>query len=246
MSSVPIVFNISCACLLTLLFLYRCGNYRRQHPITTGAVFIAWSFSVLIVFLLPLDISLVRLQGVSNVGNQRFSRRRISSAKGTKLQRMTPALVRGRTSIRSLITSSGGLSTGHRSFSLGESKRTTTLSDWRVAFVSLGWSCPSCSRSAGQVGSLGPSASSHGPFLSPRRILLERKDSLCSAHESDLLRHLAVNLRHSSHLRCHELSDGRAEFQGNIALRPPAREIDALHRSLSWLPVPPGVYFCSC
>jgi hypothetical protein len=60
MSSVAIVFNVCFACLITLIFLYRCGNYRRQHPITTGAVFIAWSFSVLIVFLLPLDISLVR------------------------------------------------------------------------------------------------------------------------------------------------------------------------------------------
>jgi hypothetical protein len=58
MSSVALVFNIIFSCLITLIFLYRCGNYRRQHPITTGAVFISWSFSVLFVFLLPLDISL--------------------------------------------------------------------------------------------------------------------------------------------------------------------------------------------
>jgi hypothetical protein len=61
MSSIPLLFNIIFACVITLIFLYRCGNYRRQHPITTGAVFIAWSFSVLFVFLLPLDISLVNI-----------------------------------------------------------------------------------------------------------------------------------------------------------------------------------------
>ncbi|CAF4487651.1 unnamed protein product [Rotaria socialis] len=31
--------------------------YRRQHPLTTGAVFISWFFSILFVFLLPLDNS---------------------------------------------------------------------------------------------------------------------------------------------------------------------------------------------
>ncbi|CAF1544233.1 unnamed protein product [Rotaria magnacalcarata] len=30
---------------------------RRQHPLTTGAVFISWFFSILFVFLLPLDNS---------------------------------------------------------------------------------------------------------------------------------------------------------------------------------------------
>ena len=61
MSSLPLVFNILISCLITLIFLYRCGNYRRQHPITTIAVFISWAFSVMFVFLLPLDISLVRI-----------------------------------------------------------------------------------------------------------------------------------------------------------------------------------------
>ena len=61
MSSAPLVFNIIIACLIALIFLYRCGNYRRQHPITTGAVFISWAFSVLFIFLLPLDISSVNI-----------------------------------------------------------------------------------------------------------------------------------------------------------------------------------------
>ncbi|CAF0735064.1 unnamed protein product [Adineta steineri] len=58
MSSIALIFDVIFSCLITLTFLYRCGNYRRQHPITTGAVFISWSFSVLFIFLLPLDISL--------------------------------------------------------------------------------------------------------------------------------------------------------------------------------------------
>lgn len=59
MSSAALIFDILFSFTITLVFLYRCGNYRRQHPITTGAVFISWSFSILFVFLLPLDISLV-------------------------------------------------------------------------------------------------------------------------------------------------------------------------------------------
>ncbi len=64
MSSVALVFNIIFSCLITLIFLYRCGNFRQQHPITTGAVFISWTFSVLFVLLLPLDISLVNIYSI--------------------------------------------------------------------------------------------------------------------------------------------------------------------------------------
>jgi hypothetical protein len=59
MSSVALIFNLIFSCIITLIFLYRCGNYRRQHPITTIAVFISWFFSILFIFILPLDISLV-------------------------------------------------------------------------------------------------------------------------------------------------------------------------------------------
>lgn len=59
MSSIAFIFDIIFSCLITLFLLYRCGNYRKQHPITTITVFIAWFFSVLFVFILPLDISLV-------------------------------------------------------------------------------------------------------------------------------------------------------------------------------------------
>ncbi|CAF1331510.1 unnamed protein product [Adineta ricciae] len=66
MSSVALVFDIIASCLIALIFLYRCGNYRRQHPITTVAVFISWSFSVSFIFLLPLDISLAAYRECSN------------------------------------------------------------------------------------------------------------------------------------------------------------------------------------
>ncbi|CAF0873038.1 unnamed protein product [Rotaria sp. Silwood1] len=62
MSSVALIFDIIFSCLITLIFLYRCGNYRRQHPLTTVAVYISWAFSILFVFLLPLDISLAAYQ----------------------------------------------------------------------------------------------------------------------------------------------------------------------------------------
>ncbi|CAF0997675.1 unnamed protein product [Rotaria sordida] len=58
MSSFAFIFDIIFSCIITLILLYRCGNYRRQRPITTGAVFIAWFFSFLMVFILPFDISL--------------------------------------------------------------------------------------------------------------------------------------------------------------------------------------------
>ncbi|UJR07691.1 hypothetical protein I4U23_011976 [Adineta vaga] len=62
MSSIAFIFDIIFSLITTLILLYRCGNYRRQHPVTTITVFIAWFFSILIVFILPLDISLAIYQ----------------------------------------------------------------------------------------------------------------------------------------------------------------------------------------
>jgi hypothetical protein len=59
MSSAAFIFDIILSCLITLIFLYRCGNFRRQHPITTFTVFVSWFFSIIFVFVLPLDVSLV-------------------------------------------------------------------------------------------------------------------------------------------------------------------------------------------
>ena len=156
MSSVALLLNIFFGCFITSIFLYRCGNYRRQHPITTGAVFIAWSFSVLIVFLLPLDISLVKT--LSFVIRLRSISFRLPTKNVDRTERSVKIRIsrpwnrvrnRGRTSIRSPTKFSGESSTGHPNFSLG-----TDLSiESRVkgAKLVLGLFCRLCSRFAKQV-----------------------------------------------------------------------------------------------
>lgn len=55
--SAEIVF----AFVLTIAILNRYGNWKTQNIVVTTAVLIAWYFSLLIVFVLPIDISLVSL-----------------------------------------------------------------------------------------------------------------------------------------------------------------------------------------
>lgn len=43
----------------TAFTLYRYGNMRKQHAIVTLATLVAWYFSFIIVFVLPLDVSAV-------------------------------------------------------------------------------------------------------------------------------------------------------------------------------------------
>lgn len=52
-----LVFSICSAFILSIGFLYRYGNIPRQHPLVTISVLLAWSFSFLIVFTIPLDIT---------------------------------------------------------------------------------------------------------------------------------------------------------------------------------------------
>lgn len=54
-----LVFSICSAFILSTGFLYRYGNIPRQHPLVTVSVLFAWSFSFLIVFTIPLDITAV-------------------------------------------------------------------------------------------------------------------------------------------------------------------------------------------
>ena len=60
MSVAPFVVELVVAAVITLCLLHQYGNWRKQHLIVTIAVFIAWYFSFLIVFVLPLDVSAVR------------------------------------------------------------------------------------------------------------------------------------------------------------------------------------------
>jgi len=56
-----LVFAICCAFITSIGFLYRYGNIRNQHPLVSVSVVVAWSFSFLIVFTIPLDITAVSL-----------------------------------------------------------------------------------------------------------------------------------------------------------------------------------------
>ena len=59
MSVAPFTVEVVLVCLVTLYVLHQYGNLRKQHYIVTGAVFISWFFSFLIIFVLPLDVSSV-------------------------------------------------------------------------------------------------------------------------------------------------------------------------------------------
>ncbi|KAK2554648.1 G-protein coupled receptor-associated protein LMBRD2 [Acropora cervicornis] len=57
MSVAPFTVEMIFVFLLTLCLLHQYGNWRKQHWLVTIAVFVAWYFSFLIVFILPLDVS---------------------------------------------------------------------------------------------------------------------------------------------------------------------------------------------
>ena len=59
MSVAPFTVEMIFVFLLTLCLLHQYGNWRKQHWLVTIAVFVAWYFSFLIVFILPLDVSAV-------------------------------------------------------------------------------------------------------------------------------------------------------------------------------------------
>lgn len=57
MSAGPLVVEIICTCFLAALLLHRYGDLRKQHVLVTLFTFIAWYFSFMIIFILPLDVS---------------------------------------------------------------------------------------------------------------------------------------------------------------------------------------------
>lgn len=54
--------EVICAFVLTTVLLNRYGNWKTQNIVVTSAVLIAWYFSLLIIFVLPIDISLVSIE----------------------------------------------------------------------------------------------------------------------------------------------------------------------------------------
>lgn len=59
MSVGPLVTEILCVFVLAAYLLHKYGDWRKQHPAVTLATFISWYFSLIIVFMLPLDVTTV-------------------------------------------------------------------------------------------------------------------------------------------------------------------------------------------
>lgn len=57
----PLVAEIICTFIVAASLLYRYGDWFRHHIIVTLSVLVAWYFSFLIIFILPLDVTSVSL-----------------------------------------------------------------------------------------------------------------------------------------------------------------------------------------
>lgn len=55
----PLVTEITCTFFVAAAILYRYGDWFRHHIIVTLSVLVAWYFSFLIIFILPLDVTSV-------------------------------------------------------------------------------------------------------------------------------------------------------------------------------------------
>lgn len=53
----PLVVEILVTFVVAAVVLFHYGNWYRHHIVVTVAVLLAWYFSMLIVFILPLDVS---------------------------------------------------------------------------------------------------------------------------------------------------------------------------------------------
>uniref|UniRef100_A0A914XPW8 LMBR1 domain containing 2 n=1 Tax=Plectus sambesii TaxID=2011161 RepID=A0A914XPW8_9BILA len=58
MAAGPLVLELFLVFGLTLVLLHKYGNWRKQHLIVTVSTFVGWYFSFIIIFILPLDVSL--------------------------------------------------------------------------------------------------------------------------------------------------------------------------------------------
>lgn len=61
MSVGPLTVEIICTFCISAYLLWKCGNWQKHHVLVTGGVLVSWYFSFIIVFILPLDISSVRI-----------------------------------------------------------------------------------------------------------------------------------------------------------------------------------------
>lgn len=61
MTSGPLITEVVLTFCLAAFILYKYGDWKRQNILVTFGVLIAWYFSFLIIFVLPLDVSSVSI-----------------------------------------------------------------------------------------------------------------------------------------------------------------------------------------
>lgn len=61
MTVAALVIDVAVVGILSAILLHRYGNWRKQHVLVTIATFIAWYFSFMIIFVLPIDVSNVSM-----------------------------------------------------------------------------------------------------------------------------------------------------------------------------------------
>ena len=55
----PLIAEIACTFIVASFILFRYGDWFHHHLIVTISVLVAWYFSFLIIFILPLDVTSV-------------------------------------------------------------------------------------------------------------------------------------------------------------------------------------------
>lgn len=59
MGVAPLAVEIVATFCVAAAILYRYGDWRRHHVFVTVSVLVAWYFSLIIIFVLPMDVSRV-------------------------------------------------------------------------------------------------------------------------------------------------------------------------------------------
>ena len=66
------VFDVISTLLLSGILLWNYGNWMKQHVLVTLAVLLAWYFSLMIVFVIPLDVSSTAFRQCVNASSARW------------------------------------------------------------------------------------------------------------------------------------------------------------------------------
>lgn len=83
----PLTSEILITFVLSAVLLYRYGNWVTHNVITTLSVFVAWFFSFIVIFIIPLDVSTVSNNSFIITDLNLFGiRLRITNANSTGIQ----------------------------------------------------------------------------------------------------------------------------------------------------------------